>query len=101
MKLNYYETTCILKPDIKTDKHSDLINEFKNLIKKNGAKNILIQHKGRKHLSYNINHYYDGIYIQVNYKGNGNIVKNLHNTMKLNNNIIRYLTVKQNTQDKV
>lgn len=31
----------------------------------------------------------------MNYEGNGKIVKNLENSMKFNNNILRYLTTKQ------
>lgn len=95
MKLNNYETIYILKPDINEDKNLNLVNEYKVLIKQQGGKNIFIQHRGRRHLNYHITHYYDGIYVQMNYEGNGKIVKNLENSMKFNNNILRYLTTKQ------
>nr|QVY58423.1 30S ribosomal protein S6 [Kappaphycus striatus] len=100
MKLNYYETIYILKPDISEDKNLNLVNEYKKLIKQKGGKNIFIQHRGRRHLNYNIIHYYDGIYVQMNYEGNGNIVKNLENSMKFNNNILRYLTIKQRRDER-
>lgn len=95
-KLNNYETIYILKPDVSEDKNLSLVNQYKRLIKKNGGQNIFIQHRGRRHLSYNINHYYDGIYVQMNYEGNGHLIKILDKFMRFDNSIIRYLTTKQN-----
>ena len=97
MFLSNYETIYILKPDVTDDINLSLINHYKSLIKKQGGKNILIQHRGRRHLSYNIVHYYDGIYVQMNYQANGNLVKFLEKSMKMNDNIMRYLTIKYNT----
>nr|AOM64584.1 ribosomal protein S6 [Riquetophycus sp.] len=93
--LNNYETIYILKPDVTEDKNFKVVNEYKAMIQKNGGKNLFIQHRGRRHLSYNIMHYYDGIYVQMNYQGNGNLVKTIEKSMRINNNIIRYLTTKQ------
>nr|QVY58017.1 30S ribosomal protein S6 [Betaphycus gelatinus] len=100
MKLNSYETIYILKPDISEDKNLNLVNECKVLIQQQGGKNIFIQHRGRRHLNYNITNYYDGVYVQMNYEGNGSIVKKLENSMKFNSNILRYLTIKQKTNEK-
>nr|QCI05973.1 ribosomal protein S6 [Delesseria sanguinea] len=96
MFLNNYETIYILKPDVTDDINLSLVNDYKSLIKQKGGKNILVQHRGRRHLSYNITHYYDGIYVQMNYQANGNLVKLLEKSMRFNNNIVRYLTVKCN-----
>nr|YP_009332801.1 ribosomal protein S6 [Membranoptera tenuis]AKL79057.1 ribosomal protein S6 [Membranoptera tenuis] len=96
MFLNNYETIYILKPDVTDNINLSLVNDYKSLIKQRGGKNILVQHRGRRHLSYNITHYYDGIYVQMNYQANGSLVKLLEKSMRFNNNIIRYLTVKSN-----
>ena len=95
--LNNYETIYILKPDVTEDMNISLVNYYKVLLKEQGAFNISVQHRGRRHLSYNIIHYYDGIYVQMNYQANGNLVRLLEKSMKMNDLIIRYLTVKQNT----
>lgn len=96
MTLNTYETIYILKPDVTENINLELVNIYKKLIKEHGGQKILVQHRGRRHLSYNITHYYDGIYIQMNYEGNGHLVKLIERSMKFNNNIIRFLTVRQN-----
>lgn len=94
MTLNFYEMVYILKPDTTEAVNFDLVNHYRFLIKKSGGKNVHIQHRGRRHLSYNIASYYDGIYVQINYEGNGYLVKLLEKSMRLNDNILRYLTVK-------
>ena len=95
MLLNTYETVYILKPDVTEDSNLSLVQQYKTLIKKHGGKDVFIQHRGRRHLSYNISHYYDGIYVQMNFEGNGYLVNMLERSMKVNDKIIRYLTVKQ------
>ena len=100
-RLNSYETIYILKPNITEDTNLNLINQYKSLIKKNGGQNVFIQHRGRRHLSYNINHYYDGIYVQVNYDGNGKLVNTLEKSMRFNDYVIRYLTVKHNRTQSI
>jgi small subunit ribosomal protein S6 len=95
MFLNTYETIYILKPDVTEDKNLALVHEYKTLIKQNGGQNVFVQHRGRRHLSYNITHYYDGIYVQMNFEGNGKLVNLLEKSMRFNSKIIRYLTIKQ------
>ena len=101
MILNSYETIYILKPDVTEDQNLALVNEYKSLIKLNGGQNLFVQHRGRRHLSYNITHYYDGIYVQMNYEGNGGLIKLLEKSMRFNDNIIRYLTVRQNLMQAI
>ena len=95
MTLTFYELIYILKPDVSEEANLNLVHSYRNLIREKGGKNVLIQHRGRRHLSYNIMHYYDGIYVQVNYQGNGELLNLLEKNMRLNENVLRYLTVKK------
>lgn len=94
--LNSYETIYVLKPDVTENSNLSLVNYYKALLKEKGATNIVVQHRGRRHLSYKIAQYYDGIYVQMNYKASGNLVAVLEKSMRFNENIIRYLTIKHN-----
>nr|YP_009394690.1 ribosomal protein S6 [Polysiphonia elongata]ARW63252.1 ribosomal protein S6 [Polysiphonia elongata] len=94
--LNSYETIYVLKPDVTENSNLSLVNYYKALLKEQGAVDIVVQHRGRRHLSYNIAQYYDGIYIQMNYRANGFLVSFLEKSMRFNENIIRYLTTKHN-----
>nr|QCI04472.1 ribosomal protein S6 [Antithamnion hubbsii] len=95
MPLNSYETIYVLKPNITENKNLSFVNYYKSFIKERGGQNLYIQHRGKRHLSYSIRDFYDGIYVQMNYQGNGNLVKSLDKSMKFNDDILRYLTVKQ------
>nr|YP_009313196.1 Ribosomal protein S6 [Dichotomaria marginata]SCW21450.1 Ribosomal protein S6 [Dichotomaria marginata] len=95
MSLNYYETIYILKPDITEETNLSLVYKYKTMLKTYGGQNIFVQHRGRRHLSYNIINYYDGIYVQINFEGNGELVSRLEKDMKFNDHIIRYMTTKQ------
>lgn len=83
----------ILKPDVAESVNLSLVNHYRAFIGKYGGQNVSIQHLGRKHLSYNISHYYDGIYVQISYDGNGHLVNLLEKSMRLNDNVLRYLTL--------
>nr|YP_009315652.1 Ribosomal protein S6 [Trichogloeopsis pedicellata]SCW24310.1 Ribosomal protein S6 [Trichogloeopsis pedicellata] len=95
MLSNTYEIVYILKPDVTEETNLNIVNEYQNLIQKNGGFNIFIQHRGRRHLSYHITHYYDAIYVQMTFQGNGKIIQLVEKSMRFNENIIRYLTTKQ------
>lgn len=97
--LNSYETIYILRPDVTESINLSLVNYYKSLLKEKGGHNIVVQHRGRRHLSYNIMHYYDGIYVQMNYQASGNLLKLLEKSMRFNDNIIRYLTIKYDEQN--
>jgi len=92
--LKSYETVYILKPDVTESLNLSIVNYYKSVLKEKGASHIIVQHRGRRHLSYNIKQYYDGIYVQMNYKANGNLVSFLEKSMRFNDNVIRYLTTK-------
>ena len=95
MTLTSYELIYILKPGVNEEINLKLVHSYRNLILKKGGQNVSIQHRGRRHLSYNIAHYYDGIYVQMNYQANGRLVNLLEKNMRLNENVLRYLTVKK------
>nr|YP_010198891.1 ribosomal protein S6 [Hydropuntia urvillei]UAD88340.1 ribosomal protein S6 [Hydropuntia urvillei] len=101
MYFNNYETIYILKPQVTEEENLQLVNHYKSLIKKYSGQNILVQHKGRRHLSYNINSYYDGIYVQINYQASSSFIKILERSMSLSEHIIRYLTIKDNKKKDV
>lgn len=93
MSLNSYEMVYVLRPDVAESVNLGLVNYYRAFISKHGGQNVSIQHRGRRHLSYNILHYYDGIYVQINYDGNGRLVKLLEKSMRLNDSVMRYLTL--------
>ena len=42
----------------------------------------------------------DGIYIQMNYEANGEVISNLEKNMKIDEQILRFMTVKNLVKEK-
>jgi len=51
--------------------------------------------RGKRRLAYPITKHKEGIYVQLSHKGNGQQVAILERAMRLSEDVIRYLTVKQ------
>lgn len=90
-----YETMYILRPDLGDEQVEQAITKYQNLIAEQGAENIQIQNRGKRRLAYEIKRQRDGIYIQMNYTGSGNIIAPLERAMRLSEEVIRYMTIKQ------
>ena len=93
-EINSYETICIIKPDLNEDNLAKTIEKYQSLLVDKGAKNIVTQNRGRRHLKYIMKKFKDGIYIQMNYEANGEVISLLEKNMKIDEQILRFMTVK-------
>lgn len=89
-----YETMYILRPDMGEELVDQAITKYQNFLKEQGATDIEITHRGRRRLAYEIQRHREGIYIQMNYVAGGNVVAAMERSMRLSEEVIRYLTVK-------
>jgi small subunit ribosomal protein S6 len=90
-----YELMYILRPDLNDEQVTGAVEKYKQLLEGNGATNIEIQQKGKKRLAYPIKKNRDGYYVQVNYTSSGQEVAVVERAMRLSEEVIRYLTIKQ------
>ncbi len=95
-----YETMYILRPDLGEEQVEQAINKYQNLIREQGAEQIEVQHRGKRRLAYEINRQRDGVYIQMNYQGPGTLIAPLERAMRLSDEVIRYLTIKQEVPEE-
>ncbi len=90
---NYYETMYILRPDISDEAVDSTIGKYQTIIKDHGGEILETQHRGKRRLAYEINRYREGIYIQMNYQTPGATISPMERDMRLNEDVIRYLTL--------
>lgn len=90
-----YETMYILRPDLAEDAAAAAIAKFENFLRDQGAEAVESQNLGKRRLAQPIKKQRDGIYVLLNYKAQGNKVAALERSMRLTEDVIRYLTVKQ------
>jgi small subunit ribosomal protein S6 len=99
--INFYETMYIMRPDM-GDEAADLaIEKYQAILRDNGAEILETQHRGKRRLAYEIGKHREGIYVQMNYKGDGSQIAAMERAMRLNEDVIRYLTVKQDAPQPV
>ncbi|MBW4450346.1 MAG: 30S ribosomal protein S6 [Hassallia sp. WJT32-NPBG1] len=95
-----YETMYILRPDLGEEQVEQAVNKYQNILRDQGADNMEIQNRGKRRLAYEINRNRDGIYIQMNYTGPGAAIAPMERAMRLSEEVIRYLTVKQDIPEE-
>ena len=91
----YYETMYILRPDIPEEEVDSHLKKYSEILEKSGTEVLDSQMRGKRRLAYTISKHKEGIYVQLSHKGNGQQVALLERAMRLSEDVIRYLTVKQ------
>ena len=91
----YYETMYILRPDIPEEEVNSHLKKYSEILEKSSTKVLDSQMRGKRRLAYPIAKHKEGIYVQLSHKGDGQQVATLERAMRLSEDVIRYLTVKQ------
>lgn len=88
-----YEVMYILKSELEQDVVQSAIEKFEGIIN-NGGEITKSDVMGKRRLAYEIDDYRDGIYVLVNFNATSEVVAELDRVMKISDEIIRYLIVK-------
>ena len=91
----YYETMYILRPDIPEEEVESHLTKYRDILVEAGADVLDNQMRGKRRLAYPIAKHKEGIYVQLSHNGDGQQVAVLEKVMRLSEDVIRYLTVKQ------
>ena len=91
----YYETMYILRPDIAEDEVTNHIDKYNRLLEESGGKILDSQMRGKRRLAYQIAKHREGIYVQLSHQGDGKHIFKIEKAMRLSEDVIRYLTIKQ------
>jgi small subunit ribosomal protein S6 len=89
-----YETMYILRPDLPDQEADAAIAKYQDFLVQQESEDITIQHRGRRRLAYDIKGHREGIYIQVNYMATPKTIESLEKSMRLADDVIRYMTIK-------
>ena len=91
----YYETMYILRPDIAEDEVTKHIEKYNKLLEEQGGTILDSQMRGKRRLAYQIAKHREGIYVQLSHQGDGQHIFKIEKAMRLSEDVIRYMTVKQ------
>jgi len=88
-----YETTFILEPGLDETRVGEQIEKVSGWIRDLGGEVLEVQRWGKRRLAYEIHKKRDGIYTLVLYQGPGPMVKEIERRMRLDEAVLRTLTV--------
>ena len=92
---SYYETMYILRPDVAEDEVTNHIDKYNKLLEEFGGTILDSQMRGKRRLAYQIAKHREGIYVQLSHQGDGQHIFKIEKAMRLSEDVIRYMTVKQ------
>ena len=92
---SYYETMYILRPDIAEDEVTNHIEKYNKLLEEFGGNILDSQMRGKRRLAYQIDKHREGVYVQLSHQGDGQHIFKIEKAMRLSEDVIRYMTVKQ------
>ena len=92
--MNLYEHTIIVKQSHSVSQLKSLKTKYSNIIEKNEGEIIKIDDWGLLNLSREINKNKKGNYIHFKLKGSGLTVLELEKNEKIDNNLLRFLTIR-------
>ncbi len=89
-----YEVMYIIDPETSAEKITKLNEAVGKLIEKEGGSVVRMDDVGRRNLAYPINKKTEGYYVLFEINGSGQEILELERRMRVNDMIIRYMTVR-------
>ena len=90
----FYETVFIARQDISAAQVEALADGFAQAIQEHGGKVEGREYWGLRNISYRIKKNRKGHYVLLNIEANGPAVSEMERTMRINEDVLRYLTVR-------
>jgi small subunit ribosomal protein S6 len=92
--MELYESLFIIRPSVSDEETNALIEKMKSVADKTGAQFIKAENWGRKKLAYEVRRERKGTYAYFYFKAPNHTVGELERAYRLEDNIIKFLTVR-------
>lgn len=100
MKKEFYEMTYILNPVLDDERFKELVDFVNEQIEKNGGSVIDTDEWGVKQLAYPIEKKNTGYYVNLYFEAPNSTIEPVERNMRINDDIMRYLTLKYDSKMK-
>jgi small subunit ribosomal protein S6 len=91
---NFYDCTFIINPGLDDAQIENTIKQTEDTIVKNGGQVLSVDRLGRRRLSFPIQKKHNGFYVCIEFEGEGRIIEKVDRFLTLDENVMRYLTLK-------
>lgn len=94
MSKNYYELTYIINPVLEDDQFKEIVERYSKFIEDNGGTIDEIDEWGIRKFEYDIEGKGNGYYVNLYFEAPGDLIEKLERAMRIDDEILRYLTLK-------
>jgi small subunit ribosomal protein S6 len=91
--IRQYETTFILDAHLPNEQIEASVEKYSRLIDKNGGKIKSVERWGKRRLAYEVKKKQYGFYVHIRFESEGPFIHELERVYKLDDTIIRHLTL--------
>ena len=89
-----YETLFVVKPTLTDEETAAQIAKIKDIVTKEGGELVATNDMGMRKLAYQVEKNDRGYYTVLFYKAEGTLIQELERNLKINEDVIKFLTVK-------
>jgi small subunit ribosomal protein S6 len=93
--MRQYEVMYVLRPDLEEEKVKANVARYSEIVTNYGGEITKLQELGKRRLAYEINKFREGFYVLMNFKANADAVAEAERLMKINDDVIRFLFVRE------
>ena len=97
--MSFYENTLVTKQDLAKSELDKIKDKYTEVINNNAGKVIKVEEWGLLNLARKIKRYKKGFYIHYKFEGNSSTLNEIKKKIKVDDTIIRHLTVKYKKLD--
>ncbi len=90
-----YESIFIIRPSLSDEDTAKLVEKMKGVLDRSGASIVKLENWGKKKLAYEVERERKGTYVYVHFDSPGTVVAELERSYRLEDSIIKFITVKQ------
>ncbi|MCP5041017.1 MAG: 30S ribosomal protein S6 [bacterium] len=91
-----YETTIIVQPEISDEGSAAIFERLDSVLADNDSIRLMNESLGKRKLAYEIKKFHKGHYYVYSFLSDGQVVPELERTMRLNESVLRFMTIQAN-----
>ena len=91
-----YETTIIVQPEISDEGAAAIFERLQEVLDEHDSTRLLCENLGKRKLAYEIRKFHKGHYYILSFLGDGQAIPALERVLRLNESILRFMTIQTN-----
>lgn len=93
--MNKYELAVVVSAKLEDDDRAATVEKVKNMITKHGGTITNVDEWGKKRLAYEVCKMKEAFYYFIQFDGEADVPAEIESRIRLNENVVRYLCVRQ------